>query len=97
MPPSAPVRVHLCGRLEVRADDRDATPELPGRQGRLLFAFLVLERGRPIPRDRLISVLWPATAPATAEGSLSALLSRLRKALGAATPTAELNAGRSRP
>src|SRR4051794_38090724 len=79
---AAHARVQLCGRLEAEVDDRDVTALLPGRQGRLLFAYLVLERGRPITRDALIAVLWPDGVPATADGSLSALLSRLRKALG---------------
>lgn len=76
------VQVQLCGRLEVRVGGRDVTPELPGRQGRLLFAFLVLERGRPVSREAMIAALWPTAPPPTADGSLSALLSRLRKALG---------------
>ena len=39
---------------------------LPGRQGRLLFAYLVLNRDRGCPRDELIDVLWPEDPPAAA-------------------------------
>jgi DNA-binding SARP family transcriptional activator len=56
--------------------------ELPGRQGRQLFAFLVLERRRRVRRAELIGVLWPERAPDSAESALSALLSKLRRALG---------------
>ena len=38
--------VGLCGQLSVRVDDRDVVPELPGRQGRLLLAYLVVNRAR---------------------------------------------------
>src|SRR3954451_7433119 len=55
---------------------------LPGRQGRLLFAYLVLNRTRGCPRDELIDVLWPEAPPAAADSALSALLSKLRRALG---------------
>src|SRR4051812_6412346 len=55
---------------------------LPGRQGRLLFAYLVLNRTRGCPRDELIDALWPEGPPAAADSALSALLSKLRRALG---------------
>ena len=60
---------------------------LPGRQGRQLFAFLVLERHRRVRRGELIGVLWPERAPGAAESALSALLSKLRRALGDGTLT----------
>ena len=55
---------------------------LPGRQGRLLFAYLVLNRDRDCGRGELIDLLWPEHPPAAAETALSALLSKLRRALG---------------
>ena len=57
---------------------------LPGKQGRLLFAYLVLHRERAVRRDELLDVLWEGdAAPAGADALLSAPLSRLRKVLGA--------------
>jgi DNA-binding SARP family transcriptional activator/tetratricopeptide (TPR) repeat protein len=56
--------------------------ELPGRQGRQLFAFLALERHRRVRRTELVGVLWPERPPSSAESALSALLSKLRRALG---------------
>ena len=54
--------------------------QLPGRQGRLLFAYLVLHRHRPVPRDALVGALWDEP-PAAADSALSALLSKLRRHL----------------
>jgi len=54
---------------------------MPGRQGRLLFAYLVAEQGRPIPRDELAEALWGGDPPATWEKALSVLVSKLRRLL----------------
>ena len=66
--------------LDVGGQSRVA--ELPGRQGRLLFAYLVLNRDRDCGRGELIDLLWPEKPPAAADTALSALLSKLRRALG---------------
>ncbi len=55
---------------------------LPGRQGRLLLAYLAVNRDRACPRRELIDVLWPETPPAAPDAALSALLSKLRRELG---------------
>jgi DNA-binding SARP family transcriptional activator len=74
--------IRLCGPVLVEANGRRLDPGLPGRQGRLLFAYLVLNRSRGCPRDELIDALWPEGPPAAADSALSALLSKLRRALG---------------
>jgi DNA-binding SARP family transcriptional activator len=53
--------------------------ELPGRQGRLLFVYLVVNRLRPVPRRELEAAIWPADAPGSVDSALSALLSKLRR------------------
>jgi DNA-binding SARP family transcriptional activator len=75
------VRIQLCGRLAIEVDGGRIDHALPGRQGRLLFAFLVLHRQRPIRRDELIDALWPQTPPAAADNALRALISKLRRLL----------------
>jgi DNA-binding SARP family transcriptional activator len=69
--------VQLCGRLVVELDGRRVEDELPGRQGRLLLAFLVTNRLRTVTRDELIEALWPAGR----DGGLAPLLSKLRRVL----------------
>jgi DNA-binding SARP family transcriptional activator len=48
----------------------------------VLFTYLTVSRALPSRRDELIEALWPWRAPAGADTALSALLSRLRTALG---------------
>jgi hypothetical protein len=78
----SPARVQLCGRMAIELDARRVEDDLPGRQGRTLFASLAVNRQRPVGRDELIDALWPGRVPPGAESSLSALLSKLRRALG---------------
>src|SRR3954447_25865842 len=76
-------RIELCGRLLVEIDGEGVQAALPGRQGRLLFAYLVLNRDRPVRRDELVDALWSENGhPESAEALLRPPLSRLRKALG---------------
>lgn len=52
-----------------------------GRQGRLLFAYLVLEQGRPVPHHELADILWGEALPPTWERALRVLVSKLRALL----------------
>jgi SARP family transcriptional regulator, regulator of embCAB operon len=75
-------RIQLCGRFVVEVDGSRIEDELPGRRGRALFAYLVLKRGRPLPRDELVMAGWGEDARAEAGSALSVLLSKLRHGLG---------------
>ena len=75
--------VRLCGPLVVEVDGRRLERALPSRQGRLVFAYLVLHRRQPVSRDTLIEALWPGRVPAAAASLLTGLLSRLRRVLPA--------------
>lgn len=79
---SARTRIQLCGRLVVELDGRRIEDALPGRQGRLLFGYLVTERPRPARRETLIELLWPGKPPDSCDASLRPLISRLRNVLG---------------
>ena len=74
-----PLRFCLLGPLRVMRDD----VELPlgGRQHRALLARLLVDANRPVSVDRLLLDLWGDDLPASARGSLQALVSRLRGAL----------------
>src|SRR5918999_1225072 len=74
--------IRLCGPVGLDQEGLSRASALPGRQGRLLFAYLVLNRDRDCGRAELIDLLWPEEPPAAAESALSALLSKLRRALG---------------
>jgi DNA-binding SARP family transcriptional activator len=76
-------RIQLCGRFVVDVDGSRTEDALPGRKGRILFAYLVLNRGRPLPRDELLAAGWGQEAPVDAGNALSVLLSKLRYGLGA--------------
>jgi DNA-binding SARP family transcriptional activator len=78
----AGTRIQLCGPFVVEVEGRRLEAAVPGRQGRLLLGYLVAERPKPVRREALIDLLWPADAPASADVSLRALVSRLRQALG---------------
>lgn len=82
MTDEAPTRIQICGRLAVEIDGRSLTQVLPRGQGRLLFTYLVINRQRQAGREELVEALWPHQAPPDADGALSTLLSRLRRALG---------------
>jgi class 3 adenylate cyclase len=75
-------RIQLCGRLIVRVEGRRIEEALPGRQGRLLFAYLAAHRQRPSTRGELTKALWPSTLPAASDTALSSLLTKLRGAVG---------------
>lgn len=82
MTDKGPTRIQLCGRLAVELAGRDLTSKLPGGQARVLFTYLTVRRALPSRREQMIEALWPWRAPDGADASLSALLSRLRSALG---------------
>ncbi|MCA1683102.1 MAG: AAA family ATPase [Actinobacteria bacterium] len=75
-------RIELCGALRADLRGRQVTPLLPGRQGRLLFAFLVVNRHRRVSRHELHDVLWPVELPDAPESGLSSVLARVRRAVG---------------
>lgn len=74
--------VQLCGRLVVELEGRRVESTLPGRQGRLLFAYMALNRDRPVARGELIEAVWPREPPRDPADALAALLSKVRAALG---------------
>jgi DNA-binding SARP family transcriptional activator len=76
------VVIRLCGRFAVTVAGQGVEQRLPGRQGRLVLAYLACNRGRPVTRDELIDLLWPDDPPALPDEVLGALLSKVRRAVG---------------
>jgi DNA-binding SARP family transcriptional activator len=75
--------VQLCGKLAVELGGARIEQRLPSRQGRLVFAFLVLQRPRAASRDELIDAIWGGAPPRDHATALTVLLSKLRAAVGA--------------
>lgn len=77
---SAPsLRVYVCGRLALEQGPiiiREA--DFPARQGRRLWAFLVLKRRLPVARDEIASAVWGDEIPDAWDIALNVLVSRLR-------------------
>ena len=74
------LRIYLAGRVTVEIDGQVVIDErkFRGRQGRHVFAYLVLERSHPVPRENLADLLWPQGAIPSWEVALSAVISRFR-------------------
>jgi DNA-binding SARP family transcriptional activator len=73
--------VRLLGRLGIEHGSRwlDGSA-LPGRQGRVVLAFLAL-RHQPVARDELADLVWPEALTSSWERDLSAVVSKVRAAL----------------
>ena len=81
------MRVSICGRLLLETDGGVLDESvLPGRLGRRLWVYLVLNRRRPVGRAELHEVLWGDDSPEAPDASLNALASRVRSALAAIAP-----------
>jgi pentatricopeptide repeat protein len=87
MPSGSRTRIQLCGRFVLALDGQRIEARLPSRQGRLLFAYLALNRDSAATREELVGALWPYVAPAGASSALTVLISKLRAALGPETLT----------
>ena len=81
--PRPPLRVQICGALAIERDGQRLDGMLPGRQGRLLFTYLVVNRHRQVPRDEVAEALWREPDPAAVDARLNPLLSKLRRVFGA--------------
>jgi DNA-binding SARP family transcriptional activator len=76
-------RIQLCGPLVARIAGVDVTASLPGAQGRLAFAYLIVNRTREVARPELSRAIWGDAPPSEPGTALRALLSKLRRALNA--------------
>jgi len=76
------VRIYVCGRLAIEHESVVLLEaNFPARQGRRLWAFLVLHRRWPVARDDLAAAIWGDAIPDAWDTALNALVSRLRSVL----------------
>ncbi|MCB9156332.1 MAG: AAA family ATPase [Caldilineaceae bacterium] len=71
--------IALLGPLQIQLDGQPVT--LPYDKVRALLAYLALESTRPLRRDTLTALLWPAQSDKEARHNLSQALLKLRQAL----------------
>jgi DNA-binding SARP family transcriptional activator len=79
----ARLRIQVCGPIAVDRDGERLEARLPGRQGRVLLAYLVVNRHRDVPRRELAEALWAEADPSSVDAKLNPLLSKLRSVFGA--------------
>ncbi len=77
------IRIYLTGRVALEVDGQVLIDErqFRGKQGRLVFVYLVWERSRPVSKEELASVLWPEQQSTAWETALNSLTSRLSSLL----------------
>jgi SARP family transcriptional regulator, regulator of embCAB operon len=73
--------IQLCGRYIAELRGERVEARLPGRQGRMLFAYLVLSREQAASRDELVEAVWPTALPRDPQDALAAVVSKVRSAL----------------
>jgi DNA-binding SARP family transcriptional activator len=72
-------RIYLTGSIAIEHGEHLLRErQFPGRQGRIAFVFLAVNRHRSIHRDELLGAIWPDDAPAKTDSGLDAILSKLR-------------------
>ncbi|HYE88690.1 MAG TPA: BTAD domain-containing putative transcriptional regulator [Vicinamibacterales bacterium] len=76
------LRIYLTGSVAIEHGDLLVREkQFPGRQGRIAFVFLVLNRHRSVHREELMGAIWPNDAPQQTDAALDAILSKLRSLL----------------
>jgi DNA-binding SARP family transcriptional activator len=84
----AKIRIYIAGRVAVEIDGQLALDEskFRGSQPKLIFTYLVMNRGLSVTRDELANILWPDRLPSGWDSSLNALISRMRSLLSESIP-----------
>ena len=77
------VTVRLAGTFAVAGGGAPDQATGGSRKARVLLALLAASRGRVVPIDRIVDVLWTGQRPRRPEREVATLVSRLRAALGA--------------
>ena len=76
------IRIQLLGNYLFYIDEMHIeSPVSKTRKGSALMAFLILNRGRSVPNQRLLRELWPSSSVTNPENALKTLVSRVRTML----------------
>ena len=74
------MRFLVLGPLQIEVNGEAIT--LGGQRQRAVLALLLVNAGRPVPLDRIVSEIWPDQQLESVRDSLYTYVSQLRKALG---------------
>jgi TolB-like protein/Tfp pilus assembly protein PilF len=77
----APLHLKLLGGFSASSSGGE-TVEVSGRKNQALLAYLALQSGKKLPRDKLLGLLWSDRGEAQARASLRQALVALRRDLG---------------
>src|SRR5258706_13706730 len=88
------MQIGALGELQV-LDDNDRDIVVTGAKMRALLVMLALQCGRAVPADQLVDGLWGPESSAATRNGLQGLVSKLRRALGAASFVATRGGGYS--
>jgi LuxR family maltose regulon positive regulatory protein len=80
-----PLRLQLFGTFEVQVRGR-LISSWPSKKARLLLAYIAMERGRMVPKDMLIDLLWPDGPPERGSNNLSIAIHQIRATLSELDP-----------
>ena len=73
------LEAHVLGSFQIKRNGMAV--DLPSRPAQALLAYLLLNRERPVRREKLAGLLWPDADEANARSNLRHALWRIRKAL----------------
>ena len=75
------LKINLLGQFSIRVNDEYVN--LPSRPAQALFAYLVLNGGKRLRREKVAGIFWPDTNEVNARSQLRHALWRVRTALNA--------------
>lgn len=76
------LRIYICGRIAIEHGSATVLEAaFPARQGRRLWAYLVLHRRLPVGREELATAIWGDEIPDGWDPTLNGVISRLRAVL----------------
>ena len=84
-PDLRPLRLQLLGSFEVQVKGR-LISSWPSKKARLLLAYIAMERGRMVPKEILIDLLWPDGPPERGSNNLSIAIHQIRATLSEFEP-----------